>query len=603
MHTYPSTSYELAVRDFQRARKSAVLRQILARLQGQSSELLDYETICRQLQPLERTIDRGLMEIPLDKIVGSVGRYRDFTREFLPKQQSDEARWAQVKVAMTDMTGVPPIEVYQIGDAYFVLDGNHRVSVARKLGAKTISAYVSEVTTRVSFSADDDPDEIICKARYANFLAQTNLDQHIPNIDLLMSLAGHYQSLLRQIDLHYQKMLHNHKDEQQVAESSETRESVPPPISWEEAALSWYRSVYLPVIQVVRELGVMRRFPNRTETDIYILLSERRDELEKSLGWSLELAESLPTLIHAQTHMTVGAKPAGYLSKATNPAGPDPLENVRVGSWRLQQLAMGREGRLFADLLVLFEGIDEDWRLLEAALELAAADHDRILALHIVDEPSQLERQFIQDMVARFDRRCRSLGLTGQFAVEAGDPLRILLKRVAWSDLLFINLTHPPESNVLDRLRSFWGPIITRCPRPLLITPHANFHGMSPLLLAYDGSPKADEALFVATYHASRWGHELAVLTVETPHTKADALTKAKAYLERHQVQQAHYILRSGEKSGHIGKIIMDTAAQHDSNVIILGGFGARPAMRLLRGSSIEYVLQHSVEQSIMICQ
>ena len=584
MHNHPSTSYELAVRDFQRARKSAVLRQVLARLRGHSADLLDYEAICQQLKSTERSINRGLEEILVYKIVGSVGRYQDFTRDFLPKQQSDETRWAKVKAAMTDMAGLPPIEVYQIGDAYFVLDGNHRVSVARKLGTETIAAYVTEIQTRVPLSVDDDPDEVICKARYAHFLDATNLDRQVPDIDLLMTVAGHYQTLVKQIDLQHQRLI-----EEAASESNQP--------SSQDAAFAWYESAYLPIINIVRDLGVMRRFPKRTETDIYVLLCERREELELALGWHLELGEALPTLVQEEAETQtmsgarVGARALGYIDKMVRPA--------MVGSWRMQQLAMHREGRLFADLLVLFEGIDEDWELLEAAIALAASDHDRVLGLHIVHDPSQFEHTAVREMKARFHERCRSAGLVGEFAVEAGDGATVLLKRAAWSDLLLINLTSPPESNVLARLRSFWGPVITRCPRPLLIAPHAKFNGMAPMLLSYDGSPKADEALFVATYNASRWGHALTVLTVETPHTRPDALAKARDYLEKHEVSNATYFL----KEGPIGEAIIETAAERQCSVIVMGGFGATPTMRLLRGSAVEYVLQHAVEQAVMICQ
>jgi len=592
MHEIPSTNYQMAVRDFQRARKSAVLRQILARLRGQSPELLDYETIYQQLKPTKHIFNHGLEEIPLDKIVGSVGRYRDFTREFLPTQQVDETRWAGVKAAMMDMNGLPPIEVYQIGDAYFVLDGNHRVSVARKAGAQTISAYVIEVEMRVPLAADDDPNEVICKARYADFLARTNLDQHVPDVDMLMTVAGHYQTLLHQIEVYQERLTTGHED-------GASRDDV----TFEDAALLWYGSVYWPVIMILRDLGVMRRFSKQTETDIYVLLSERREELEQALGWQLELDEVLPRLVQnelqSETQQIALANPVGYLSNMLDSLRSAILAEADVGTWRLQQLAMRREGRLFSDLLVLFEGIDEDWDLLEAAIFVASADNDRILGLHIANDVSQLERTRVIRMVARFERRCKAAGLVGEFALEAGNAVERVLQRAAWSDLLFINLTHPPESTVLDRLRSFWGPVITRCPRPLLLVPHARYRGMDRMLLAYDGSPKADEALFVAAYNASRWGDLLTVLAIETQYTKSDALAKARAYLESCDVWDATYLI----KQAPIGPAILETAQEYESTIIVMGGFGARPIMRLLGGSVVEYVLQHVTDQAVLICQ
>lgn len=111
-------NYQLALRDFQQARKQAVMQQILSRLRGKAAELLCFDEVRQQLRSTGITIKHGLQEIPLDKIVGSVARYGDFTRSFLPKRDTDEERWAGVKAAVSDMVSIPPIDVHQVGDAY-----------------------------------------------------------------------------------------------------------------------------------------------------------------------------------------------------------------------------------------------------------------------------------------------------------------------------------------------------------------------------------------------------------------------------------------------------------------------------------------------------
>ena len=577
-----TSTYELAVKDFKRARKAAILQQVLARLKRQSSSLLDYKTTLQNLKPVGEPVPRGLSEIPLENIVGSVGRFRDFTHDFLPTNPQDETRWANVKKVITEMTGLPPIEVYKVGDAYFVLDGNHRVSVARRLGSETISAYVTEVKTRVALSADDDVDEIICKANYANFLEATGLDQSHPDLDLLMTISGKYRILLEQID----SMRPSLPDETNTD---------PNQVSRKEAAAEWYRSVYLPVIKVIDEFGVLQRFPKQTRTDIYVLLSQRKAELEESLGWQLDLKEDLPGLVEEQT------KHDGLIPKVVDSIVPGLGEAGDTGAWRSEQITMHREERLFSDVLVLFEGIEEDWLLLDAAIQLSLADEDRILALHMVETPAELESPAVLEMAARFQERCREFGLVGEFAAEAGNALSRVLERAVWSDLVLVSLTHPPKSNPLARLRSFWGPLIEGCPRPLMIAPHLNAFEMSPALLAYNGSPKSDEALFLAAYHAARWNHELTVLTVRSrpDSEKGQAvLSRAKTYLENRGIRHANYVLGTGE----IGPTIIDMAWELNSNLIIMGGFGLHTAIRLVRGSSIEYVLQH-MSQSLLICR
>ena len=142
-------NYQIAVQDFKRSRKQAAMQLLLARLSGKSAELLAYDYVRQQLGEAG-TIERGLQEISLDAIVGSVGRHDDFTNDFLPKKDSDLERWARIKAAILDMSGMGPIEVYQIGEGYFIHDGHHRVSVARQLGCSSVATTNSTPSGRSS---------------------------------------------------------------------------------------------------------------------------------------------------------------------------------------------------------------------------------------------------------------------------------------------------------------------------------------------------------------------------------------------------------------------------------------------------------------------
>src|SRR6266542_821112 len=168
-----------AIHDFRRARQQANLNNIIGHLIGRPSGLFSFDEVKGSISG-----GRRLEDVPLDAIVGSVGRYTDFNRQFLPRNDSDELRWTRVKTAIESPAGVPPIELYRIGDAYFVLDGNHRVSVLRRMGATHAQAYVTEVQTRVPLSPYDSPDDLILKAEYAEFLDRTKLDEQHPHADL-----------------------------------------------------------------------------------------------------------------------------------------------------------------------------------------------------------------------------------------------------------------------------------------------------------------------------------------------------------------------------------------------------------------------------------
>ena len=143
-----ANTYRQALDDFRRARSKAAMQRFWAGIKGRSLDLLPYDEISTKLRAVSQT-DRGVRQVPLKDIIGSVSRIQDFDRNFLPLRDDDMDRWAKVKTAMTSplAQGVPPVSLYQIGDAYFVIDGNHRVSIAKEMGMETIEAYVTETQT------------------------------------------------------------------------------------------------------------------------------------------------------------------------------------------------------------------------------------------------------------------------------------------------------------------------------------------------------------------------------------------------------------------------------------------------------------------------
>src|SRR5688572_16558524 len=163
-----------ARKNWDQAWQASVFERVMSLLPSQSADLLPFNEVQNRLRLTNKTY-RGIQEIALERIAGSVGRYRDFTRTFLPRNPELRERWQRVN-AVAATRGVPPIEVYQVGEAYFVLDGNHRVSVARQNGAKVIEAHVWEFQTQVGLSAQPNLDELLIKEEYAEFLDRTKLD-------------------------------------------------------------------------------------------------------------------------------------------------------------------------------------------------------------------------------------------------------------------------------------------------------------------------------------------------------------------------------------------------------------------------------------------
>jgi hypothetical protein len=80
----------------------------------------------------------------VEKISGSVGRCLDFNRGFLPTCSCTRGRWESVDRASREGRWLPPVELYKLGEHYFVADGHHRVSVARYRGVAAVDAVVTE---------------------------------------------------------------------------------------------------------------------------------------------------------------------------------------------------------------------------------------------------------------------------------------------------------------------------------------------------------------------------------------------------------------------------------------------------------------------------
>jgi hypothetical protein len=261
-----------AVNDFLQAHRRAALQQVLSRVTGKSVELLSYDDVLNKLRLTGRSM-RGVREIPVAAIVGTVGRCTDFTRTFLPRKASDEQRWANLMTFVRghSLDALPPIEVYQIGSAYFVQDGHHRVSIARQLGVEFIAAIVTEVQTRVPLTPDADWDALIRNAEYAAFLEYTHLDRLRPKADLTVSVPGQYAKLEDHIEVH-----------RYFSEVAEERE-----LEFEEAVRRWHDEAYRPIADAIHDQGLLSDFPGRTITDLYLWIAEHRLPLQAELGWTI----------------------------------------------------------------------------------------------------------------------------------------------------------------------------------------------------------------------------------------------------------------------------------------------------------------------------
>ncbi len=287
------SSKELARADFQTARRKAFWRRIGSWLFRGDNALLAFEEIRRQLH-VQAQHEGGNREVPIDQIVGSVGRYRDFDRAFLPRQDRTHGRWESIDRAHHDGVGLPAIELYRIGETYFVKDGNHRVSVARERGQRFIDARVIVIEAPAPIASADDLMDWIRDQDALAFHAKTRISHLRPGTRIELTLPGQYEKLLEHIETHRWYLgVENARE-----------------LSWDEAVQSWYDRVYLPTVEAIRASGALPDFPHRSEADLYLWITEHHWYLHQQ---GLPKGHGLDQIIagYAQEHSTRALKRLG----------------------------------------------------------------------------------------------------------------------------------------------------------------------------------------------------------------------------------------------------------------------------------------------------
>ncbi len=237
--------------------------------------LLPFDEVAEKLR-LRSSLYRGVRPVEVEKIAGSVGRTHDFDENFRPLRPEGRERVARIRQALRQGEMLPPVQLYQVGQVYFVLDGHHRVAVAREQGQEYIDAEVIELPTPVTLETGVSPEELILKAEQAGFLEQTALKALRPEAHLEASEPGLYDVLLEHISVHRYYM-----------GLEEGRE-----VAWEEAVAHWYDHVYLPIVEVIREQKVLDHFPGHTEADLYVWVMDHRYFLIQEAGGEIPPEEA-----------------------------------------------------------------------------------------------------------------------------------------------------------------------------------------------------------------------------------------------------------------------------------------------------------------------
>ena len=265
----------LASEDFNQAYKKGFMRAILNKLTQKRSGLVSFNELRKNLT-VQNQRDIGMQVIEIDKIIGSLNRYQDFDDSFLPRQTHTRNRWENIDRVFLQGEYLPPVEVYKIGEFYFVIDGNHRVSVARERGQVFIDAHVIELEIPFPIEGEFNWYEILLNQERVDFYQQTGIQDLRPQAAICLSLVGQYTKLLDHIAVHRYY----------------TSEYINREITYQEAVCSWYDNVYLPMVKIIHNRKILNNFPKRTEADLYLWIIEHLAYLKNSYKRDISFEEA-----------------------------------------------------------------------------------------------------------------------------------------------------------------------------------------------------------------------------------------------------------------------------------------------------------------------
>jgi hypothetical protein len=205
----------------------------------------------------------GIRAIPVGRIVGSLDRSSDFGRDFRPRRPESRARLASLRAAFPG-GDLPPIEVSEVGGAYFVSDGHHRVALARERGIEFLDAEVVRLQTNYELPPDVDVARLVHTEQQRRFLEASGLGRARPAAVIEFALPRGYPELLEVVKAHGYDL------------ARERGGTLPPPV---EVAADWHDRVYVPGVEAVRRAGLPAAFPYKTEADLFLWVYERRRDL------------------------------------------------------------------------------------------------------------------------------------------------------------------------------------------------------------------------------------------------------------------------------------------------------------------------------------
>lgn len=261
--------------DFSKARHKALFNEVQHFLNPDEATLISFSDIKKLLKP-DNEVYKGMQVVPVRLIVGSEGRYKDFDNKFFPKSMHLKSRWEHIDMAHIQDISLPPISLYELGGVYFVRDGNHRVSVAKAKEIEFIDAEVVSLQSEIKLHPGDSYKKMtrqVIEYEKRVFYGETGFGDVTDYWYLDFSVPGQYDVIYNHILTHKYYINMNKTEE----------------IGMDEAMISWFKTVYSPVIKVINTRNIMKYFPKRTRSDLYVWMIKYWDEIKQKFGSNYSL--------------------------------------------------------------------------------------------------------------------------------------------------------------------------------------------------------------------------------------------------------------------------------------------------------------------------
>ena len=269
-------SHQDAAYDFSKARRAQRLAEIGRRLRREPDDvahILPFEEVVEALGRVSESY-AGLQAVPLDAIVGTVDRTREFDRSFRPVSPRLRSRWERIAAASRRGESLPPISLYRIGDLHFVRDGHHRVSVARSLRRPDIDAYVTDVQTRIRPGEDIRVTDLPLKDHERLFRERVPLDA-ASRARIRLSDPWDWPVLAEAVEAWGMRAM---QDRRAYMDRG-------------DVARLWFDEEYAPVTEMLRDGGLLA--PGETEADTYLRIADSRYQLLHTHEWSDQVLDDL----------------------------------------------------------------------------------------------------------------------------------------------------------------------------------------------------------------------------------------------------------------------------------------------------------------------